>query len=181
MDRVDLNQLTDEELMVMYQIGSEEAFKILYERHSSKVFGFLQAKVRSQERAHDIFQEIFMKVHKSKHLYNKSLPFLPWLFTVTKNSLIDEVRKSNQRQPHVEVTDVIAAPELALTPSVQDVAPYLRALPENQKRVVELRYVEEKTFIEISAILNTSEVNVRKLLSRGLQRIRELLQEGEKP
>jgi RNA polymerase sigma-70 factor (ECF subfamily) len=181
MGRVNPNQLTDEELMVMYQNGSEEAFKALYERHSSKVFGFLRAKLRSEERVNDVFQDVFVKVHKSKHLYNRSLPFLPWLFTVTKNALVDEVRKATKNKLHVEVNDSIASPEAEIVPSLSDVVPYLQALPENQKRAVELRYVEEKTFDEISAILNTSEVNVRKLLSRGIQRIRELLQEGEKP
>ena len=173
---------TDEELMILYQKGTEEAFKILYEKHSAKVFGFLKSKVRNQEKAHDIFQEVFVKIHKSKHLYNETLPFLPWLFTITKNALVDEVRKNEKEKSHVSVDGLaLASPEAELTPQLSEVLPYLKVLPENQKRVIEMRYIEEKTFEEISLVLETSPMNVRKILSRGVQRMKELINNGDKP
>jgi RNA polymerase sigma-70 factor, ECF subfamily len=176
-----LDNKTDEELMRLYQKGTEEAFRILYDRHSSKVYGFLKAKVRNQERAKDVFQEVFVKVHKSKHLYNSSFPFLPWLFTITKNALTDEIRQFAKVKKQVSVDESIASPELQPEPSLSEVLPYIGALPSNQRQALELRYIEDKTFEEISETLKTSPVNVRKILSRGVQRVRELLKEGEKP
>lgn len=177
-----LKNRTDEELMVMYQRGAEDAFKILYERYASKVYGFLITKIHNQEKANDIFQEVFVRVHKSKQLYNKTLPFAPWLFAITKNALIDEIRKTAKEKDHLQIEEVIiAAPGLVVAPQLSEALPYLRLLPENQKRAVELRYIEEKTFEEISEILKTSPVNVRKLISRGVQRVKELLREGDKP
>jgi RNA polymerase sigma factor (sigma-70 family) len=123
-----------------------------------------------------------VKIHKSKHLYNETLPFLPWLFTITKNALIDEVRKGEKEKNHLSVDAVtLISPEAEATPQLSEVLPYLKTLPENQKRVVEMRYIEEKTFEEISLALETSPMNVRKLLSRGVQRLKELLKEGDKP
>lgn len=176
-----LDGKTDEELMVLYQKGTEEAFRILFDRHSSKVFGFIVAKVGNKERASDIFQEVFMKIHRSKHLYNKSLPFLPWLFTVTKNAMIDEIRKYEKERETVNIDDVsIMAALPSDEPTLKEVLPYVDSLPENQKKAVSLRYIEEKTFEEISVILKTSPVNVRQMVSRGVQRMKELFQEGEK-
>jgi RNA polymerase sigma factor (sigma-70 family) len=123
-----------------------------------------------------------VKIHKSKHLYNETLPFLPWLFTITKNALIDEVRKGEKEKNHLSVDAVtLISPEAEATPQLSEVLPYLKTLPENQKRVVEMRYIEEKTFEEISLALETSQMNVRKLLSRGVQRLKELLKEGDEP
>lgn len=173
---------TDEELMHLYQVGNEGAFKELYARHSSMVLGFIKSKIRSAEKAHDIFQEVFVKIHKSKHLYNKTLPFLPWLFTITKNAIVDEVRKSKNEKLHTQMDEIS---ETALVPDQEpnfnQVRPYMESLPENQKSAVYLRYVEEKTFEEISAILKTSPANVRQLVSRGVQRMRELFQNGDTP
>ena len=173
---------TDEELMQLYQVGNEEAFRQLYSRHASMVLGFIKSKIRNTEKAHDIFQEVFVKVHKSKHLYNRTLPFLPWLFTITKNAIVDEVRKSKNEKLHTqtdEISDTVLMP--GQEPDFSQVRPYMEALPENQKSAVYLRYVEEKTFEEISTILKTSSANVRQLVSRGVQRMRELFQSGDIP
>lgn len=173
---------TDEELMILYKQGAEEVFKLLYERHSAKVLGFLKSRVRNKEKAHDIFQEVFLKIHKSKHLYNETLPFLPWLFTITKNALVDEIRKNSKEKSHVSGDKLaLASPEAEETAELGEVLPLLQGLPRNQKRVLEMRYIEEKTFEEISLALETSPVNARKLLSRGVQRMKELLTEGDKP
>ncbi len=176
-----LDNKTDEELMQLYQKGSEVAFNALYKRHSSKVYGYLKAKVKNQERAHDIFQEVFVKIHKSKHLYNSTFPFLPWVFTITKNALTDEYRQNEKTKNQVPVDNSIANPEIQPEPNLIEVLPYIESLPANQRQALELRYIEEKTFEEISETLKTSPVNVRKIISRGVQRVKELLKEGVKP
>lgn len=177
---MNLNSKTDEELMQLYQQGTEQAFETLYRRHSSKVLGFLISKLRNKEKAHDVFQNVFVKVHKSKHLYNKSLPFLPWLFTITQNILIDEIRKTSKEKLHMGIDDLeLVATQVQSPNEMSQVTPYFEALPDGQKKAIELRYVEEKTFQEISKTLGTSEVNVRKLISRGVHRLKELLREGE--
>ncbi len=70
-----LADLTDEDLMARYQLGSEEAFAILYRRHSPKVFGFIKRRIYQSELISEIFQEVFVKMHKSKHLYNRTFAF----------------------------------------------------------------------------------------------------------
>ena len=68
-------------------------------------------------------------------------------------------------------------PVFALT----DFATQLQNIPAKQKIAIEMRYVEEKTFEDIARVLKTSEVNVRQLLSRGLNRLKQLVREGDKP
>ena len=88
-----LNQKTDEELMLAYRLGDEIAFSDLYNRYAQKVLAFLRLKLREESAAQDVFQSTFLKLHKSKHLYNPSLPFSPWIFTICRNELVDFVRK----------------------------------------------------------------------------------------
>jgi RNA polymerase sigma factor (sigma-70 family) len=171
-----LSNKTDEELMLLYQNGDTEAFHALYERHAGKIFGYLKKKTKNQEEALDFFQEVFSKIHRSKHLYNKSLPALPWIFTVTRTTLIDCLRKEKASMNKVEMDlETIPIEEKNESLDIQQIIPSLARLPENQKIALELRYLEEKTFEEIAKDLKTSEVNVRKLISRGVQRIKELI------
>lgn len=166
--------------MLMYQNGNEQAFRVLYERHSAKVYGYVRSKIKSTERTNDIFQEIFVKIHRSKHLYNQSLPFLPWLFTVSRNAIVDHVRQSKHEQSQVEFEDHFSAPVVEEKFEMKELTPHIQALPANQRRAIELRYNEEKTFEEIAVILETSSSNARQLISRGIDRIREIFKDGEK-
>lgn len=174
----------DEELMAQYQLGSEEAFAVLYERHSSKVYGYISSRIRDRERATDAFQEVFAKMHKSKHLYNRSLPFLPWLFSISRSVTLDAIRSEVRRETEVlgfdEKDFTIETPEKPAH-EISELRPKLAKLPDAQRLALEMRYVDEKTFEEIAAVLSTSPMNVRKLVSRGVRRLKELIQEGDKP
>ena len=173
-----LENLTDEELMLLYQNGTKNAFQILYSRHSSKVYGFLKSRIRQAEKVTDIYQEVFIKIHRSKHLYNKSLPVLPWIFTITKSVMIDELRKENKSKLVVDF-------DLEKIPAVQSQSTYIgeaaemiQNLPESQKVALQLRYLDDKTFEEIAESLKTSPTNVRQIVSRGIKRLKELMAQG---
>lgn len=175
-----LDDLTDEEIMAMYQNGSEKAFQVLYARHSSKVYGFLKSRIRQNENVADIFQDVFIKIHRSKHLYNKSLPVLPWIFTITKSVMIDAVRKNKKS----EVTDTADFDKIAADTKksfvIEEAASIIQQLPKVQQMAVHLRYVDDKTFEEIAESLNVSSTNVRKIISRGVLRLKQLMnQEGK--
>lgn len=178
---MELLNRTDEELMLLYQNGSETAFQILYDRHSSKIFSFIHKRIQNTETANEIFQDVFIKIHKSKHLYNKSLPVLPWIFTITRNAVFDYTKRGNKIEiaTPVEKIDARAAMEDQQDLGL-DLQPSLLKLPSQQKLAVEMRYYDEKTFEEIAETLNTSPMNIRKLVSRGVKRLKEIIKEGGK-
>lgn len=174
-----MNKLADEELMLMYQNGNALAFQIIYERHSSKIFGYLKKRIRQEEKVTEIFQDVFLKIHKSKHLYTKSLPLLPWLFTITRTSLLDYLKKDSQKH-FIDTYDFeqIIDSTQASPESSPDSLLILKKLPPVQGSAIQLRYVDDKTFEEIAEILKTTPVNVRQIISRGLKRLKDLLSEG---
>ena len=166
------SQFTDEELMVRYQGGDEEAFKELYRRHSPKVYGFIGSRVKDPGIRDDIFQAVFMKLHQARAHYDSSFPFIPWLFTVTKSVLINNVRKQNRR---LEDLNELAL-EKAQVPQTEEQnlkLPKLAGLNEMQQKAMELRYgAEEFSFEQIAERLSTSPANVRQLISRAIKKLR---------
>jgi len=170
---------TDEELMGLYQEGSEEAFKALYARHSGKVFGYLKSRAHSEQEATELFQEVFVKIHRSKHLYNRSLPVLPWIFSVTHSVLIDGKRKV-ERKKEVYGFDFDQLPASDREDRLASVTPLIQGLPDNQQVALQMRYLDEKTFEEIAERLETSPMNVRQIISRGVKHLKRLVKEGDK-
>ena len=165
--------------MFLYQKGNSEAFQVLYARHAGKVFGFLKKKTQKEELAREFFQEVFIKIHKSKHLYNKSFPVLPWIFTITKNVLIDGLRKEKINVFRDEVDlDQIESPEPLKPKEIGSLVTQIEKLPPAQVSAIKMRYLEEKTFDEIANVLDTSAMNVRQLISRGIKRMKEMIGDG---
>lgn len=172
---------TDEELMALYQEGSEEAFKELYSRHSAKVYGYLRARSKSDEEATDLFQEVFIKVHRSRKLYSPSLTVLPWIFSVTHSVLIDGKRSHKRKNEVFDYDfDQLRTAEVAEN-KVNEISPVIEQLQDKQGAAIKMRYLEEKTFEEIAESLKTSPLNVRQMISRGVKNLRQLIREGEKP
>lgn len=170
----DLEAKSDEELMENYQMGNVAAFDILFHRHSARVFGFLSQRMSKKKEAHDLLQEVFFKLHRSKHQYNGTLPFAPWLYSITRSVLLDYAKKKNLEDP-VDSKDLDRVPSMKHEHVESDLSEVLAALPQAQRQVVQLRVYNEETFEEIAARLSTSPENARQLFSRGLKKLREIL------
>ncbi len=177
-----LQKLTDEGLMRLYQNGSDKAFAVLYERHSPKIYSYLKRRIADKNQMEDIYQNVFVKIHKCKNLYNLSLPLLPWIFTVTRSVMIDEFRKDKSAKL-VDTFDFDKLASESLEP-IHNVASEaaleagIEQLSPTQKTALQLRYIDENTFDEIALKLKTSPLNARKIISRGIQRLKQLVTES---
>ena len=169
---------TDEELMVLYQTGEYGAFDELYSRHVGRVYGYLKTRLYAPGEAEDLMQQVFLKIHKSRHRYDPSFPFLPWVFTIARHTLLDHLRKSVPVPFEIEKLQSIVDKSQKDTESYsEDQAPnwdeVLKPLPENQRNLIKLRFEEELSFEEIAKRSGINEVSARKRLSRALQSIRK--------
>lgn len=181
-----LEEKSDEELMEVYKMDKDQlgaaAFEVLFKRHSGLVLGYLKKRLFASKDAQDLLQEVFFKLHRSRHHYDSTLPFSPWLFSVTRSVWLDEIKKRRIEQMiEPEAVEKIASldshqwqiPPGATTAGL-DLA-VLRELPVTQKEAVSLRVIDEATFEEIALKLSTSPENARQLVSRGLKKLKDLL------
>jgi RNA polymerase sigma factor (sigma-70 family) len=168
-----LEEKSDEELMLAYQFGDENAFRELYARHSGRVLGFLRSKIRDESKARDVFQATFLKLHKSRSLYNSDFPFTPWLFTICRSELLDSWKKERRSIEDLasEIPErVKIEPETAMAD--------LGQLNVNQRHAIEMRFRNDSSFEEIAKALETSPANARQIVSRAIRILRNFY--GEK-
>lgn len=164
---------TDEEVMKLYQNGNVAAFEILYNRYSSKVYGYLKKRIRDEEAANDIYQKVFLKLHENREKFDPSQLFAPWLFTMTRNLLIDWYRSKKEiPSDTVEETIDVVATEIE---SEVEITELVKMLPEKYREMVELRYFEDLDFEEIAKRTKIKEATVRKLVSRGVLKLKALV------
>ena len=161
--------LEDKELMLKYQDGDHMAFDVLYSRHKNKVYSYLAKRLHSHNEIHDLFQRVFVKLHKSRHLYQEKYEVLPWIYTITKSEFLDFVKKNKIETIEFKEENFLSSEN---EPNNEFDLESEKQLSENEKSALKERYYSDKDFSEIAQILKTSESNTRKIISRGLKKLR---------
>ena len=160
-----------EDLMSVYQTAHPDeayfAFTELYNRYSQRVFNFIQSKIRNQADAEDVMQKVFIKIHESKHQYKSKFKFEQWVFVIARSQVLDFFRaqkRYNERIKKVEITEV---------GSIESDLSIFNKLDESQRELLELKYIDDLSYQEISKLVNKSEVSLRKSLSRMISGLKQ--------
>jgi RNA polymerase sigma-70 factor, ECF subfamily len=155
------------------QVPSADATRLLYERHSSRIFGFCLSRLGSREEAEDAVQTTFLNAQRG--LGRGVVPDyeLAWLFKIAQN-VCHNRHQSARRRGRVEAThdldalqDVLATPERGSAVSLADLTQALSAVPERQRRALLLREFQGLSYEEISAELGVSVAAVETLIFRA--------------
>lgn len=168
--------------MLAYADGDMVAFEALYLRYKNRIFGFLMKKLKNRPDAEEVFQTVFTKLHVARGKYRRDIPFLPWVFTITRNALIDHIRKRDAYQQHVTTSELAletyAGQSSLETPDHIDVAG-LSGLTETQRQALEFRFNQGLTFAEIAEQMQTTTDNSRQIISRAIRKLRKLMASKE--
>ncbi len=162
--------------MLAYQAGDYLSFEELFRRHSGRVYGFLSTRVQQQNIVDDLLQETFTKLHRSRGRYDPRLPFLPWLFTICRNVLLDNIRA--RRRSREDLVTTLPEQSTSFPEESPNLIKSISAeaeLSSSEEDLLGLRFRDDLTYQEIAARLETSPANARQLLSRLVRRLRTVL------
>ena len=164
------DELTDEQLAVLYVKGNNSAFDELLSRTQSKLFTYIMFVVHDHDLADDIFQETFVKAitKLQKGEYTDSGKFVFWLTRIAHNAIMDWYRMQQSRhimEPNADndlqnlsmasVLDTFRESELVNEQVLRDVKKMMEALPAPQREVVYMRFFQ-LSFKEIAELTNVS-------------------------
>lgn len=157
--------------MIIYQQKSPElaytAFCELYNRYSQRVYSFILKKIKNQADADDLLQKVFIKIHESKHLYKDKFKFEQWLFVIARTSIIDHFRSLSRYRNRMDQFGKESNPDLDFS-NQANINPHsaILNLDEDQRELLEMKFIDELSYQEISSILNKSNSSLRKMVSR---------------
>lgn len=172
------------------QAGNLKAFETLIQRYETRVLSLSYQVLGNTQDAEDVYQEVFMKVHKNIQRFEFKSDFFTWLYRIVVNSALSYRRKrfryehvsidtSNERDDGWHWTPVNDSPEpdrLMLNQEmIQIIYERMDQLPMMQRVVFTLRYFEEFKLKEIAEITNCSEGAVKNHLFRSTQKMKKAL------
>ncbi len=166
------SHLEDEKLMELYKNGENMAFEVIYLRHKDRVYSYLDKRLSDKNIIEDVFQSIFVKFHNTRHLYSSEHLLLKWIYTICRSELLDWVKKNKAKFIQLS-EDQLSVEPTELSDKID--LDSIKTLSEKEKKALKLRYYSEEDFIEISKALKTSEANSRKLVSRGIKKLKAKL------
>ncbi len=164
--------------------GKRQAQNILMDLFWKNVFGYVNSKIENDDEAEDIAIETFTKVFAKLKLYNSDFDFKTWLISIAHNTMIDHIRKSSHLQIslddeniYFEIEEDLPTPEESLIQQQDNDAldEQIQKLKPEYRKMIELRYLEEKTYKEIAEELDLSMANVKVRLLRARQLLKEIL------
>ncbi len=160
--------MSDEDLMLAYKNGDLEAFNVLYEKYSPKVYAFAKRRLQANE-VDDFYQNFWRHLHEKRHLYS-SQPFLFWFYALIKNLLVDEYRSRQRKKKLLENLPVTTLSHEVL----ESMDELLKSLPQSSEILIRKHYLEGHSYEDLEKELGMSQTSLRKRLSRVMAQLKSL-------
>jgi RNA polymerase sigma-70 factor (ECF subfamily) len=155
----------------------------LFLNHWTDVYSFAKSKTRNHHQAEDLTCETFIKAFLKFETYNPSQKFKNWIFTICKNTFLDTLRKQGnavtylEDQLYFEVNDTKPSPvdQLILKENYLNLLNKIGQLNKSDQEIINLFYLEDLSYEQITERLDISYANARTKLNRAKHKLRELL------
>ena len=182
--RQQLRAADDSAVVTAFLGGEERAFSELVERYQTRLLNFIYRTIGDRDRAEDLVQEVFIRVYRHLHRFDRSKKFSTWVYTIASNLAKNELR-NRSRNPLVlfqtmrgaqeeddrplQFEDSTSRPDdmyrkRHLRELVEDT---VAKLPEHHRQVFVLRELEGKSYEEIAEITSCNLGTVKSRLNRA--------------
>jgi RNA polymerase sigma factor (sigma-70 family) len=172
---------TSERLMERYVDGEAEAFELLYRRVSPNLMGYLLRLTRNRERAEDLLQITFSKIHRARGSYLRGAPVLPWILAIARRSFLDERRSANVRTEDLSPDGSLPEQQNEERPLPAELSDALEValdrLPETYREAIVLTKITGLSVAEAAQVLGATETAVKLRVHRGYNQLRKELEQ----
>jgi len=184
---------SDVTLMLRVREGDTEALRELIERHQRAVINTIHRAIGDANEAEDLAQRVFVQVYRSAKRYKPTAKFTTWLFTITRNTILNEHRRRSRhpsqsldalqdpsdpeaagwQPPDTSMRDPAqAAVERELLEKIKQA---VQELPEAQRTAVILCRYEGLSYEEIDEVLGCSVSATKSMLHRARLALKDKL------
>jgi len=176
--------LNEKDLVIRLKDGDTRAFEQIYQLYSSRLLGFLIKLVKSDLYAAELLQDTFIKLWDNRMNIDPNQSFRSYLFRIAENSVYDFFRKA-ARDKKLQAAIIKSACEkyqhveenLVTKENEQILQEAINLLPPKRRLVFQLIKIEERSYDEVSTLLNISESTINDHIVKATKTIREDLKQ----
>lgn len=156
-------------------------FAQLYESNFERVYAFIARRVGDRDQAQDLTADVFHRALKNLSRFEwRGAPFAAWLFRIAANAIADRGKRAAQLET-IKMREVaeheVSSADMAEAEHRARLYKLVEKLPADQRRVITLRFAQQKSIAEIAKDIGRSEGAVKQLQFRGLQSLRTMVGE----
>jgi RNA polymerase sigma-70 factor (ECF subfamily) len=179
------------DLIARAKSGDESAFEQLYNEYFTQLYRYVLIRVGSQDDADDIVQLIFLKFYKNlENWHDQGYQPSAYLYSIARSVIADHFRKVGRSgkkiQKSEEFLDILSDTSqnlhsgVIVQEEITELYTAIKTLPRNYQEALLLRYSDNLSSQEIAKIIGKSDVATRKLLSRSVQALSEVVAKQQK-
>lgn len=167
-----------EQALVEAAKNDPSSFAALYEAHFERIYAFIVRRVRDRSAAEDLTAEVFRHALAAIGAFEwRGVPFASWLYRIAANEIADHATKAARERGSIKNEE----PSRNEIEQVEHRATLFRLvddLPIDQRRVIVMRFAEERSIREIAATLGRSEGAIKQLQWRALETLRSRMRQS---
>ena len=154
------------------------AFAELYDDNFYRVYAYIVRRTGDRTQAEDLTSEVFREALANIGKFEwRGVPFVSWLLRIASNALADHFKRAARERPDGSVSDEKPSPNEIERSAL--LFQLVERLPDMQRHVIEMRFVEQKSIREIALELDRSEGAIKQLQLRAIENLRNQMEGGQ--
>ena len=169
---------SEERLLIEAAQKDPGRFAELYEQHFHRVYAYIGRRVTDRNEIQDLTAHVFHQALANLGKFKwRGAPFITWLYRIAANALSDQRKRRSREVNSDDLPNGESVSEVDLEEIEQRALLFkaVDALPEDQRRVIIMRFAEEKSIRDIASELERTEGAIKQLQFRGLENLRNRL------
>ncbi len=151
-----------------------QAFELVLSQYQEKVFRLVNSILKEAPRSEEVTQDIFLKMWQVLPDYDGRASLSTWLYTIARNTSLSALRAASRNTPILEGCELPASNWEAGQQQVE-INQLVDRLPEVQKQVIELFYLQERSVEEVAHMLDLPEGTVKSHLHRARRALADMV------
>ena len=178
-----MRNLSDQEIIDSVRKGNSPDYSIIVNRYKNKAFSMLKRMLKNEFEAEEVLQDCFMKAYNSLSAFKGEAKFSTWFYRIVYNTALTRL-SSQKRKTETEMTSVedhfnlkseYRSDEIEKKDVNDLIHDTISKLPDRYSAIITMFYLNEMTIDEISEVMGITISNVKVMLHRSRNSLRDLI------
>jgi RNA polymerase sigma factor (sigma-70 family) len=181
-----MKDLTDYEIIESVKRGNHSDYALIIDRYKNKAFSLLVRMLKNEMDAEEVLQDCFLKAFKSIGNFRQESKFSTWFYRIVYNTALTRLSAKKRKienemssiEDHINIKsdyDFNLTEKKDISEFVQKI---IKQLPANFASVINMFYLDNMSCDEIASVMETSVSNIKVMLYRSRNMLRDLLQKS---